>query len=76
MKIKELIEKLGKFDPELEIKVNAKYTVHYCGDDGYCYCSCEDHIKDINDPILVESLRIYGKEHKKSPAVVLVIEEY
>ena len=80
MLVKELIEKLSKFDGNLEIKINHCYTEHYCGE-GPCYCSMEDHILTLCDPVLVKDMNIYhyndvGKSKKPigKPAIIMNID--
>lgn len=83
MKIKELITQLKQFDGELEVFANHNYIEHCCGNEGYCYCSNEDHILKLDKPILVKDLNVYfGRNYygKKKypptpPAVVINIAE-
>lgn len=68
MKVKELIEKLQKFDKNLEVKVNHNYQPS-CDCQEYCYCSNEDHILQINEPVLVKDLSIYDQLFVKKKTV-------
>jgi hypothetical protein len=41
MKVKELIEQLGKFDPEMGVRIIVSCYQGCCSQE-YCYCSSED----------------------------------
>lgn len=67
MKIKDLIDELSKFDPNLDVYGKYSYTDHsVCGasSGGYCYCSPQDIIKNIYDVDLIK-LNSWDKSYKK-----------
>lgn len=64
MKIKDLIQELSQYDPELEVDLVVSYTEHCCSNDSGCYCSSEDHVFHIGSVC-----KEYGKLKKNKDVV-------
>ena len=73
MKVSDLKKQLESCDPNMEIDVVVSITEHYCGADGYCYCTAEDKHFDVNG---ISKQTVYDKKTKKQKVVGFSITTY
>ena len=71
MKVKNLIKELKKYDQELDVYINNRYTYHTCHDN--CYCSVKDNLEPLNsvDCLYLNCIELKRGKDDKTKSIIL-----
>ena len=71
MIVEDLIKELQKQKPGAEVILSVDYTEHYCSNDGYCYCTNEEHFYTLTSIATQKPPKKLPKNYKEDNRVYL-----